>query len=290
MRSKKLLIFICSVLAAALTLAGCGADETGEAEISHTVNGQEEIRTEPEESLNIQTGSRSNDEDPRNTYGNFSGSADTGETEETVTEQEEAQSAEDELYKRAMDHFNSEDYQNAHEIFSELGDYNDSREMAKECLYNLAMHSYDYQTAYDIFTGLGDYKDSREMADRCLEEIKAAPGVLAHIIYVNTNAYCKHVTDSGNNFPDGIYKAELSSSDEESDYSYKWDGTAEDLAKFLSALSGEKGFILIEISGNEPLNVYFCEEDCFGENYAGGFDVSDAGEEYNIGKYPNADE
>lgn len=71
-------------------------------------------------------------------------------------------------YKKATDLYESGDYEEAYEVFTELGDYRDSADMAKASLYKKASALYEngsYKDACDVFAGLGDYEDSANMAD-----------------------------------------------------------------------------------------------------------------------------
>lgn len=69
-------------------------------------------------------------------------------------------------YKSAMDLFEKEEFEEAIEIFKELGDYKDSLEMIMEIKYNHGLKlldGKDYYEAIKIFEDLGDYKDSNEL-------------------------------------------------------------------------------------------------------------------------------
>ena len=64
------------------------------------------------------------------------------------------------------------DYEKAIELFTELGDYEDSAEKILECRYSMASQfsrQSDYQQAAELFRELGDYKDSVEQAQLCEE-------------------------------------------------------------------------------------------------------------------------
>lgn len=70
-------------------------------------------------------------------------------------------------YEKAMSLYEAGDYERAASIFEELGDYENSVEMAKESKYAKAMSLYeaeDYARAASVFEELGDYKNSAKMA------------------------------------------------------------------------------------------------------------------------------
>ena len=71
-------------------------------------------------------------------------------------------------YKKATGLYESGNYDEAYEAFTELGDYKDSADMAKSSHYKKASVLYEngnYKEACEVFTGLGDYEDSANMAD-----------------------------------------------------------------------------------------------------------------------------
>ncbi len=68
-------------------------------------------------------------------------------------------------YKKAQSLLEYNRYDEAQTIFEELGDYQDSRDLVKECKYrkaeNLYEKDFNYSDAQAIYKELGDYKDSR---------------------------------------------------------------------------------------------------------------------------------
>lgn len=74
-------------------------------------------------------------------------------------------------YSKAMEQFESGEYQKAKEAFLELADYEDSAEMVRMCDYRIAtelMEKEKYQEALQLFQALGDYKDSAEQSVICV--------------------------------------------------------------------------------------------------------------------------
>ena len=80
-------------------------------------------------------------------------------------------------YKEAQSVYMAGHYQEAHDLFVALGDYEDSTQMAKKCSYMLGceqMEKGEYAQAMEIFQALGDYEDSSEMIEKCqIAEIDA---------------------------------------------------------------------------------------------------------------------
>lgn len=77
-------------------------------------------------------------------------------------------------YKNAMSLYENGAYEEALVIFQELGDHENSAEMANACNYEIAseyLASGEYQKAADIFTALGDYKDSADKAKESAEMV-----------------------------------------------------------------------------------------------------------------------
>ena len=73
-------------------------------------------------------------------------------------------------YKDAVSQYDAGQYQQAKEIFTELGDYKDSTDFVKKCSYADAISQYDagqYQQAKKAFTELGEYEDSAEFVKKC---------------------------------------------------------------------------------------------------------------------------
>lgn len=66
-------------------------------------------------------------------------------------------------YKKANQLRNNKKYEQAYSIFSELGNYKDSKDLAVECCYFLGKEHYDngeYSEALDCWKKCGDYEDS----------------------------------------------------------------------------------------------------------------------------------
>ena len=66
-------------------------------------------------------------------------------------------------YDEAVALLESGDFEGAKEQFKDLGSYNDSKDMVKECDYRLAQSHVDaknYIEAYELYDDLGNYKDS----------------------------------------------------------------------------------------------------------------------------------
>ena len=73
-------------------------------------------------------------------------------------------------YKKAMTAYDDGDYKSAREMFAELGDYENSAEMVKDCDYELAcelMDDGEYGEAAALFEDLNGYKDSADRAEEC---------------------------------------------------------------------------------------------------------------------------
>lgn len=73
-------------------------------------------------------------------------------------------------YKKAMSLYEGGDYERAGEIFEELGDYENSSEMAQTCKYTHAaklLENKDFDTAKEIFEQLGNYADSKNFCKEC---------------------------------------------------------------------------------------------------------------------------
>jgi len=73
-------------------------------------------------------------------------------------------------YSDAEALFEAGNYADAHQIYTRLGDYNDSSEKAKECTYLLgqaAYDEYDWDLAIEYLTDL-NYKDSEKMLTDCM--------------------------------------------------------------------------------------------------------------------------
>lgn len=68
-------------------------------------------------------------------------------------------------YKKATELYNNGQYAEAAEIFTKLGDYEDSADMVLACQYGEAKALYeagDYEGALEKFEGIREYEDSAE--------------------------------------------------------------------------------------------------------------------------------
>ena len=77
-------------------------------------------------------------------------------------------------YKHAEELFNNAEYSEALEIYTSLGDYEDSQEKAILCKYKTAETLYEnqqYDEAIILYQELGDYEDSKTKASSCEREI-----------------------------------------------------------------------------------------------------------------------
>ena len=73
-------------------------------------------------------------------------------------------------YNKAMKAYDNGEYAEARDLFAELGDYEDSAKMVKDCDYRIAkraMDNEDYEAALKTFEKLDDYKESKELALEC---------------------------------------------------------------------------------------------------------------------------
>lgn len=80
-------------------------------------------------------------------------------------------------YRRAEELLDSGIYEQARDIFSDLGEYSNSRDMARECTYAMAEQLFSdgqYLAACDMFDSLQSYRDSAERAQQCRELIYQA--------------------------------------------------------------------------------------------------------------------
>lgn len=74
-------------------------------------------------------------------------------------------------YKKATALYEEGKYSEAAEMFTALGDYEDSAEMALTCRYELAGELFDdgsYEEAAAIYEDLGDYKSSERQLNACI--------------------------------------------------------------------------------------------------------------------------
>ncbi len=70
-------------------------------------------------------------------------------------------------YKKAVELYDSGDYEAAKALFLELGDYEDSAEMVIDCDYQQAlkfMEDGEYKNARNLFVALGDHEDCKARA------------------------------------------------------------------------------------------------------------------------------
>lgn len=77
-------------------------------------------------------------------------------------------------YKKAEELFSAGDYAAALEIYTALGEYEDSQNKAKECKYEVANAHYEkaeYKAALEIYTELGEYEDAKDKAAYCEREV-----------------------------------------------------------------------------------------------------------------------
>lgn len=77
-------------------------------------------------------------------------------------------------YKTAEEFFNAGDYSAALEIYTDLGEYEDSQSKAKKCKYEVANAHFEkaeYKTALAIYTELGEYEDAKDKAAYCEREV-----------------------------------------------------------------------------------------------------------------------
>jgi hypothetical protein len=94
-------------------------------------------------------------------------------------------------YDRAMDLYKSGNYAEAAALFEQLGDYEDSWDMARTCRYQQAQNAYlqeDYETALTLFTNLGSYRDSADWAQRCEKKLVKGPSG-KYVGYLNGDVF-----------------------------------------------------------------------------------------------------
>lgn len=104
-------------------------------------------------------------------------------------------------YKKAMELYDAEEYDEAIVMFEKLDDYKDSAEMVLKCKYEMAQKAIedgDFTTAEEIFTELGDYEDSEQ-------QLKALP-------WKSVYAYLKEQGSVEIKNPDPEYTVTLSTS------------------------------------------------------------------------------
>ncbi len=78
--------------------------------------------------------------------------------------------SEKELYEKALNAYNSMDYETAKELFGELGDYKDSANYVELCSNEMAEVSDDNNT--EVFDVVEDTKDYMELAIKAYDEKK----------------------------------------------------------------------------------------------------------------------
>lgn len=77
-------------------------------------------------------------------------------------------------YTKAEELLSSGDYSAALEIYTDLGDYEDSQDKAKKCTYEIANECFEqknYKNALENYSELGDYEDAKDKAAECEKEI-----------------------------------------------------------------------------------------------------------------------
>ena len=80
-------------------------------------------------------------------------------------------------YKKAMSMYENGQYEEAAVKFTELGDYENSKEMVKTCKYEAAKAVFeggDYEAAKKLFADLGDYENSAKYVTECDYNIATA--------------------------------------------------------------------------------------------------------------------
>ena len=73
-------------------------------------------------------------------------------------------------YREAVNLYNAQEYEAAGELFYELGDYEDSKQLYTRCQYWIAVELMEkgiYTEALPRFLKLGDYEDSQARAMEC---------------------------------------------------------------------------------------------------------------------------
>lgn len=81
---------------------------------------------------------------------------------------------EEEKYKKALEAYNSKDYDEAVSLFEELGDYEDAKIYSVKCQYwekynegIQLLSDGDYNKAYDVFVSTTGFEDSRNYLKKC---------------------------------------------------------------------------------------------------------------------------
>lgn len=99
-------------------------------------------------------------------------------------------------YKKATELYEQGNYAEAGEIFSKLGNYEDSADKANECKYQEAsalLQNSDYDAAKELFSALGDYGDSADKVKFC--DYKKAEKLLADGQFDEAKAIFKAISD-----------------------------------------------------------------------------------------------
>ena len=105
-------------------------------------------------------------------------------------------------YQTACEHLENGQYDSAFSIFSSLGNYEDSANLANKALYHkaeTALLDKQFDAAYEIFSNLGDYLDSATLASEALYQ-KATAALLdqqfdaAYEIFSNLGDYLDSAT------------------------------------------------------------------------------------------------
>lgn len=123
-------------------------------------------------------------------------------------------------YKEAMELFNSEKYSDAVTIFEELGDYEDSAQMALKCKYEMALsfiEDGEFDSAKELLVALDDYEN-------CPELLKSIPWKTFH-------AYLKEEGSVEIKNPDPEYTVKLATSGDDIVASYLFD--AKDVGMYM---------------------------------------------------------
>lgn len=93
-------------------------------------------------------------------------------------------------YKKATELYEQGNYAEAGEIFSKLGNYEDSADKANECKYQEAsalLQNSDYDAAKELFSALGDYGDSADKVKFC--DYKKAENCLQMMIMMRQKQF-----------------------------------------------------------------------------------------------------
>jgi len=109
-------------------------------------------------------------------------------------------------YKKAIEAMESKDYAAAAEIFSALGDYNDSAEKLLECDYMGAVELYNkgnFEAAKSVFDAMGDYQDSRLLSENC------ADGIFRAYLIGKWTSQELNISDTYNDAVRELFPAEL---------------------------------------------------------------------------------